>query len=79
MNQHLKQAFQKASQLPEADQTRFALFLLAELEAHRQWQALFSRPTSEDLLERVADEILSDRRAGLTAPLGPEVPPHTRG
>ncbi|MXZ42919.1 MAG: hypothetical protein F4Z18_14450 [Caldilineaceae bacterium SB0666_bin_21] len=72
MNQQLKQAFQKASQLPEADQTRFARFLLAELEANRQWQELFSRPESEDLLERMADEALSDHRAGLTSPLGPE-------
>lgn len=72
MNQHLKQAFQKASQLPEAEQTRFARFLLAELEANRQWQALFSRPESEDLLERMADEAVSDHRAGLTSPLDPE-------
>ena len=72
MNQHLQQAFQKASQLPEADQTRFARFLLAELEANRQWQELFSRPESEDLLERMADEALSDHRAGLTSPLDPE-------
>ena len=71
MNQHLKQAFQKASRLPEADQTRFARFLLAELEANRQWQALFSRPESEDLLERMADEAVSDHRAGRTSPLDP--------
>lgn len=72
MNQHLKQAFQKAPQLPEAEQARFARFLLAELEANCQWQALFSRPESEDLLERLADEAVSDHRAGLTSPLGPE-------
>ena len=70
MNQHLKQAFQKASQLPEADQTRFARFLLAELEANRQWEELFSRPESEDWLEHMADEALSDHHAGLTSPLG---------
>lgn len=72
MNQYLKHAFQKASQLPEVEQTRFARFLLAELEANRQWQALFSRPESEDLLERLADEAVSDHRAGLTSPLDPE-------
>jgi hypothetical protein len=71
MNQHLKQAFQKASQLPEADQTRFARFLLAELEANRQWQALFSRPESENLLARMADEAVSDHRSGRTSPLDP--------
>lgn len=72
MNQHLKQAFLKASQLPEADQIKFARFLLTELEAYRQWQALFFRPESEDLLECMADEALSDHRTGLTSPLGPE-------
>ncbi len=72
MNQYLKRTFQKASQLPEAEQTRFARFLLAELEANRQWQALFSHPESEDLLERLADEAVSDHRAGLTSPLDPE-------
>ena len=72
MNQHLKQAFQKASQLPEADQTRLARFLLAKLEANRQWQELFSRPESEDVLERMADEARSDHRAGLTSPLSVE-------
>ena len=72
MNQHLKEAFRKASLLPEADQIRFARFLLAELEANRRWQALFSRPESEDLLECMVDEVLSDHRAGLTSPLSPD-------
>lgn len=72
MNQHLKQAFLKASQLPEADQIKFARFLLTELEAYRQWQVLFSRPESEDLMERMADEALSDHHTGLTSPLGPQ-------
>ena len=72
MNRHLKQAFLKASQLPEADQTRFARFLLAELEANRRWQALFSHPASEELLERMTEEALSDHRAGLTSSLSSE-------
>ncbi len=71
MNQHLKQAFLKASQLPKADQIKFARFLLTELAANCHWQALLSRPESEELLERMADEALSDHRAGLTSPLGP--------
>ena len=56
MNQLLQKAFERAAELPEAEQDRFALFLLAELESERQWAELFARPESEDLLESLADE-----------------------
>lgn len=69
MNQLLQEAFERASELPEEEQARFARFLLAELESERQWADLFSRPESENLLERLADEALSEHRAGQTKPL----------
>ena len=69
MNQLLQEAFERASELPEEEQDRFARFLLAELESERQWAELFSKPESEDLLERLADEALSEHRAGRTKPL----------
>ena len=72
MNQLLQEAFAKAAELPEAEQDRFARFLLAELESERQWAELFARPESEDLLERMADEALSEHHAGRTQPLNPE-------
>ena len=72
MNQLLQEAFERAAELPQADQDRFARFLLAELESDRQWTALFALPESEDLLERLADEALSEHRAGRTLPLDPE-------
>ena len=56
MNQLLQKAFERAAELPEEEQARFALFLLAELESERQWAELFARPESEDLLESLADE-----------------------
>ena len=56
MNQLLQKAFERAAELPEEEQDRFALFLLAELESERQWAELFARPESEDLLESLADE-----------------------
>ena len=68
MNQLLQQAFEKASELPEGEQDRFARFLLAELESEGQWAELFASPESEDLLERLADEALSEHRAGRTRP-----------
>ena len=64
MTKLLKQAFERASELPETEQDKFARFLLAELETERQWAELFSRPESEDLLERLADEAMSEYYAG---------------
>ena len=72
MTKLLQQAFERASELPEEEQDKFARFLLAELESERQWAGLFSRPESEELLERLADEALAAHRAGLTQPLNPE-------
>ena len=69
MNHLLQKAFDRASELPQAEQDRFARFLLAELESERQWAELFVRPESEDLLERLADEALSEHRAVRTRPL----------
>ena len=40
-----------------------------ELESELRWPELFARPGSEDLLERLADEALSDHRASKTMPL----------
>lgn len=68
MNQLLQKAFERAAELPPVEQDRFARFLLAELESERQWSELFARPESEDLLERLADEALSEHRAGRTQP-----------
>ena len=72
MNQLLQEAFEKAAELPQAEQDRLARFLLAELESERQWAELFASPESEDLLQRLADEALSEHRTGQTQPLTPE-------
>ena len=65
----LQQAFERASELPVEDQDKLARFILAELESERQWEELFARPESEDMLARMADEALAEHRAGLTQPL----------
>ena len=72
MNQLLQEAFERASALPEEEQDRFARFLLAELESERSWSELFARHESEDLLERLAYEALSEHRAGRTRTLSPD-------
>ena len=69
MNKLLQKAFEKAAELPDEDQDRFAKFLLAELESENRWNELFARPESEELLNRMADEALADIRAGLSKPL----------
>ncbi len=69
MTQLLQEAFARAGELPQAEQDRFARFLLAELESEQRWAELFDRPESEDLLDGLADEALSEHRAGRTRPL----------
>ncbi len=69
MTRLLQQAFERASELPETEQDRFARFVLAELESERQWTELFARPESENLLERLTDESLSEHHAGRSQPL----------
>ena len=69
MTELLQQAFERASELPQEEQYKFARFLLAELESEQQWAGLFSRPESEDVLERLADGALAAHRQGLTRTL----------
>ena len=66
MTRLLEDAFERASELLREEQDKFARFLLAELDAERNWAESFSRLESEDLLERLADEALSEHRAGRT-------------
>ncbi len=66
MTQLLQQAFERAAALPQEEQDRFARLMLAELESEERWAELFSRPESEELLEKMADEALAAHRAGLT-------------
>ena len=65
------EAFNRAADLPPAEQDRFAGFSLAELEADQKWDQLFDQPKSDDLLSRLAIEALADHRAGATTPLDP--------
>ena len=58
MTKLLRQAFDKAAELPQARQDEFARFLLAELDSERRWADLFARPESDRLLTRLADEAL---------------------
>ena len=66
MNPLLQQTFESASELSHEEQNRLSRFLRAEPESEQRWAALFAQPESEDLLERLADDALSEHYAGRT-------------
>lgn len=72
MTNLLQHAFRVASELPEEQQDMLAQVLLDEMESERKWDELFSRPESEELLNRMAEETLADYEEGLTEPLNLE-------
>jgi hypothetical protein len=69
MTDLLKKAFEKASQLPKEEQDRFGAWMLEELDSDERWNDLFAR--SQDILAKMADDAISEHRAGKTLPLDP--------
>ena len=67
MTKLLKKAFEEASRLPEMDQNAFAKWVLEELHSERAWSKSFAE--SKDVLEKLADEALAEKRKGETVPL----------
>jgi hypothetical protein len=70
MTKALEEAFREASKLPEAEQEALAEAIKAEISAEGEWDTAFAQ--SHDVLEHLADEALTDHRAGRTTPLDPE-------
>ena len=70
MTNLLKEAFDKASELPPEEQDTFARFLLAELQSEARWSNAFAQ--SQDVLATLADEALQEFRAGKTDILDPD-------
>lgn len=70
MTNLLKEAFDKASELPPVEQDAFARLLLAELESESQWADSFAR--SQDVLARLAKEAHAEYLAGETESLDPD-------
>jgi hypothetical protein len=62
MTRLLEKAFEKASELSEAEQDDFAEFILDELDSERRWEQAFE--DSQDELEQLADEALGEHEAG---------------
>lgn len=62
MTELLEAVFKEASQLPEADQDKFARQMLEELQSERKWIQLFA--ASETLLDQLANEALMEQKKG---------------
>jgi len=70
MTNLLREAFDKASELPPAEQDAFARLLLAELESEAGWADSFER--SQDVLATLANEAHAEYLTGETEVLDPE-------
>ena len=70
MSNLLQRAFKEASKLPEGEQDALGRILLEELASERRWEELFAG--SHDLLAELADQALTEHRAGRTERLDPE-------
>jgi hypothetical protein len=66
----LKEAFRRASELPDADQDVLAERLLAELGGDDAFDRKIAATSHK--LASLAEEALAERRAGKTEPLDPE-------
>jgi len=67
MTQALSAAVATAAQLPEDEQNALAAILLEEMESEERWGALFA--DSQNLLERMANEVMQDFEAGRVHPI----------
>lgn len=70
MTKLLQKAFDEASKLPEVEQNALAKWVIEELEAERSWEKTFA--ASEDILDKLADEALTEHKKKKTQPLNIE-------
>lgn len=70
MTQLLTEAFEKASKLSEQQQNLLANWILTEIASESRWNKAFA--DSEDKLAQLADEALSEYRAGRTKGVDPD-------
>ena len=67
MTKLLEKAFEEASRLPEIEQNILAKWVLDELHSERVWAKTFAE--SEDVLDKLADEAIAEKRRGQTTSL----------
>lgn len=66
----LKEAFAKASRLPQVEQNTIARWMLEELASEKRWENAFGE--SEVTLSKLAKEALEEHRSGKTHKLHPD-------
>jgi len=70
MTKALEKALKEASKLSDTDQNALADAILAEIRSEKAWEVAFA--SSQDELDRLADEALDEHRSGRTEPLDPK-------
>ena len=70
MTRALREVFEEAEKLPEAEQDQLAAAIREEIRAERRWESTLA--ASQSALARLADEALSEHRAGRTLPFDPD-------
>jgi hypothetical protein len=70
MTQLMEQVLNEIAKLSDEEQDALALLILRELESERLWTRLFTE--SQDVLESMADEALTEYRQRKTIPLNDE-------
>ena len=67
MTKILEKAFKKAYSLPVKEQDVIGAFMLEEIESESKWDVFFEK--SQDKLAKLANEALSELKAGKTEPI----------
>lgn len=62
----LKQAFERAAQQSEEEQTVLAALIMRTLDDDAKWEALLADPLTPQALDRLAAEAIAEDDAGLT-------------
>ncbi|HKS71153.1 MAG TPA: hypothetical protein VJQ45_12065 [Ktedonobacterales bacterium] len=66
MSEALRQAFERAAEQSEEEQTALAARIMQMLDADATWEALFADPLTPQALDALAAEAIAEDEAGLT-------------
>lgn len=65
MSEALRQAFERAAEQSEEEQTALAARIMQMLDADAKWEALFADPMTPQALDALAAEAIAEDEAGL--------------
>ena len=69
MTKLLEKVFDEVSKLPQKEQDALAAWIMEELASEQRWEKTFTK--SSDLLNKLADEALTEHQRGKTQTLDP--------